>query len=145
MTASRRALLAAAGTSLSLGLAGCNEGASTTTNTSTTTSPPPADASVDVDAEGFAPVRVSVDPGDRVSWENRDATAHDVTPDTEVGGSEDWEFEGDTVEPGGRLDHVFEERGLYAYRCTIHGREAMCGAVVVGDVSVDTVLPCQEG
>ena len=77
-------------------------------------------------------------------WENVDATAHDITPDTEVGGAASWEFDADTVESGGTLDPVFEERGLYAYRCSIHGPEAMCGAVVVGDVGVDTALLCQD-
>ncbi|WP_440990243.1 cupredoxin domain-containing protein [Haloarchaeobius baliensis] len=145
MTTSRRELLAAAGTFLAVGLAGCNgDSGDPATTAPPTTSPPPADATVEIDAGGFTPLRVSVDPGDRVRWENVDETAHDVTPDTEVGGAADWEFEADTVDSGDRLDRVFEERGLYAYRCTIHGREAMCGAVVVGDVSVDTALPCQD-
>ncbi|MFC4405907.1 cupredoxin domain-containing protein [Haloarchaeobius iranensis] len=146
MTISRRELLAAGGTVLAVGLAGCNDGNSNdpVTTAPPTTRPPPADAAVEVDAAGFAPLRVSVDPGDRVRWENVDATAHDVTPDTAVGGAADWEFDAGTVEPGTSIDRVFEERGLYAYRCSIHGREAMCGAVVVGDVSVDTALPCQD-
>jgi plastocyanin len=146
MNSSRRELLTAAGTSLVVGLAGCNGGGRSdpATTAPPTTSPRPADATVEVDAEGFAPLRVAVDPGHRVRWENVDATAHDVTPDTAVGGAADWEFDADTVKPGTALDRVFEERGLYAYRCGIHGREAMCGAVVVGDVSVDTALPCQD-
>lgn len=146
MTTSRRELLAAAGTCLAVGLAGCNDGGSSdpATTAPSTTDSPLADATVEVDAEGFAPLRASVDPGDRVRWENVDATAHDVTPDTAVGGAVDWAFDGGTISAGGRLDRVFEERGVYAYRCSIHGREAMCGAVVVGDVSVYTALPCQD-
>ncbi|WP_256300513.1 cupredoxin domain-containing protein [Haloarchaeobius salinus] len=147
MNTSRRELLAATGTCLAVGVSGCNDGGSSdpATTAPPTTSPSPADATVEVDAAGFEPLCVSVDPGDRVRWGNVDATAHDVTPDTDVGGATDWSFDAETVAAGEPLDRVFEEHGLYAYRCSIHGREAMCGAVVVGDVSVDTALPCQDG
>jgi plastocyanin len=125
--------------------AGESEDTETDDAETTESAAPEADATVSTDGLAFAPQRISVDPGETVAWRNEGATAHDVTAATYTDDAVNWEY---AVElPGGESRaHTFEDAGVYQYYCTIHGETSMCGAVLVGDVSLASgALPCESG
>lgn len=71
----------------------------------------------------FAPSLLSVDPGDTVTFVNRDPIAHNV-------GGQLWgHFE--DLDPSQRFQATFDRDGIYPYACIIH--PGMTGAIVVGD------------
>lgn len=92
----------------------------------------------------FQPLRTSVDPGTTVEWTNEDSFGHDVTAAQFHDAAAAWDFAVD-VGPGESATHTFDSAGVYEYACTIHGRSSMCGAVLVGDASLDKSLPCEGG
>ncbi|MFB6217674.1 MAG: plastocyanin/azurin family copper-binding protein [Halobacteriaceae archaeon] len=57
--------------------------------------------------------------------------------------AERWSMDA-TVESGETVSHTFDSAGVYEYYCTIHGSGTMCGVVLVGDVTYDGSLPCQD-
>jgi plastocyanin len=99
-----------------------------------------------VTAEGstFNPVRVEIDPGMSVKWTNDDAYGHDVTAEQFHNKAKDWTFQ-NNLPSAGSVSRTFDSEGVYEYYCTIHGRSQMCGAVLVGDVSLGKDLPCEGG
>ena len=92
----------------------------------------------------FSPVTLEVDVGTTVEWVNEDGVGHDVTATQFHETAADWSF-AESVSAGDTASHTFDSTGVYEYYCTIHGESAMCGAVVVGDVSFDESLPCEDG
>lgn len=91
----------------------------------------------------FDPVRLSVAPGTTVEWVNKDSFGHDVTSATFHDVATDWDMSAPLSGSGGTASHTFSDAGVYEYYCTIHGTDTMCGAVLVGDVSLDQDLPCE--
>ncbi|HYJ59863.1 MAG TPA: right-handed parallel beta-helix repeat-containing protein [Actinomycetota bacterium] len=71
---------------------------------------------------------VRVEPGATVEWTNQGRAPHDVTADDDAWASPE-------LAPGDGFDRTFEEPGVYAYHCTLHGSPGagMTGVVVVGD------------
>ncbi len=80
---------------------------------------------VDMRSCGFFPTVLHVQPGERVSFVNRDGIAHLVT-----GASGSWGTYS-PVSAGQSVAYEFTKPGLYPYTCMLHG--GMTGAVVVGD------------
>jgi len=75
----------------------------------------------------FTPTVLYVEPGDRVTWSNKDPYDHTVTGAAFTWGSERPLAQGDTI------SFAFKEEGVFPYYCAYH--PAMVGAVVVGDAT----------
>ena len=93
----------------------------------------------------FDPVRLSVAPGTKVEWVNKDSYGHDVTSAQFHDVAEQWDFSASLSSSGSTATYTFDSEGIYEYECTIHGSDTMCGVVLVGDVSLDEDLPCEGG
>ena len=68
---------------------------------------------VAIDALAFTPSQLSVRPGERVTWINRDPFPHTATAD---GGA----FDSKEIAPGASFTYVAAAPGEYPYRCTLH-------------------------
>lgn len=148
----------------SLGLAGCvgddasPTGSSSPTPTETATSSPSptptatatqtamdgADVTVELISTAFSPVRAEAAVGDTVQWVNKDSYGHDVTATSFHDKAVDWSFQTD-LSGGEQATYTFDEAGVYEYYCSIHGKGTMCGAILVGDVSLEQNMPCETG
>lgn len=116
----------------------------TTARTGTRTPTETSDGSVTVRVADFSfePVRATVSAGTTVTWVNDDGVSHDVTATAYDDAAADWEF-AERLSGGASTEYTFEDPGVYQYLCTIHGRRSMCGAVLVGDVSLPSSMPCE--
>jgi plastocyanin len=74
----------------------------------------------------FQPRKVTIDPGDTVRWENRDAERHDAI-------GEDGTFETPVISQGESSSHTFDREGKFPYFCSIH--QGMTGTIQVGSSS----------
>jgi plastocyanin len=72
-----------------------------------------ADVDVEITKFAFAPKEITVTPGTRVAFVNRDETPHTVS-------ATDKSFASKGLDTGERYEHVFDAEGDYAYLCTIH-------------------------
>ncbi|SHG84186.1 cupredoxin domain-containing protein [Halobaculum gomorrense] len=122
--------------------------ATATTDPTTTTRVPtvvgePTTATVELRGSAFTPLRLSVDPPVTVEWVNRDPYAHNVKSAAFHETAAEWDYFSGNYGEGESASHTFRRPGVYEYFCTIHGTGAMCGAVLVGDVSLDASLPCE--
>lgn len=115
----------------------------TTTSSMDGTTTPSAGTTVKMANTSFDPVRASVDVGTTVEWVNEDGFDHDVTAEQFHDAAVDWTFS-ETLSGGETTTFTFDSTGVYEYYCTIHGKGNMCGAVLVGDVSLDQSLPCED-
>jgi plastocyanin len=86
----------------------------------------------------FTPTTLRVEPGDAVTFVNRDPMDHNVV-------ANGWGHF-DDLAPGERFSVSFDDRGIYPFACTLH--PGMTGAIVVGDgggpgngAVVDVTLP----
>ncbi|MFB6176184.1 MAG: plastocyanin/azurin family copper-binding protein, partial [Halobaculum sp.] len=111
------------------------------TPTATATEGP--DPTVTVPGLEFDPLRLSVDPGATVAWVNQSGT-HDVTSAQFHEKAVEWSFQSQTFSSGERVSYTFESEGVYEYFCSIHGRDTMSGAILVGDVTLDETLPSES-
>ena len=68
---------------------------------------------VDITKFAFAPKEITVRPGTRVVWTNRDEAPHTVTGNDKSFGSKGLDTD-DTFE------QVFAQQGDFAYLCTVH-------------------------
>lgn len=117
---------------------------STPTETPTPT-PSQSGALVETFSNYFDPIRLSIDPGTTVTWENNSSgtyDSHTVTSGKFHDKAADWSFD-EQFSGGESLSYTFESAGVYEYYCSIHGQSTMCGAVLVGDVTLDQDLPCE--
>jgi LPXTG-motif cell wall-anchored protein len=81
-----------------------------------------ASQSVTIRDYAFSPRTVTVQPGDTVTWTNRDGVRHSAT-------AEDGSFDTGLLGSGESGEHTFREAGSYQYVCTPHPN--MQGTVVV--------------
>jgi plastocyanin len=88
------------------------------------------------------PVRLEIEVGDIVEWVNADYVGHTVTSAEFTDEAATWSFDED-VSGNDKTERRFDRAGIYEYYCTIHGRRSMCGAVLVGDVTLSDELPCE--
>jgi plastocyanin len=79
----------------------------------------------------FTPTDLWIEPGQSVTWTNRDPFEHVVV------GTGGWGTD-DPLGQGKSLTVRFHERGIYPYSCHLH--PGMNGAVIVGDVQVPAGL-----
>jgi len=84
----------------------------------------------------YDPAAVRITTGTTVVWEwTGDGGGHNVV-------EEDDAFESEMKTPpdseGETFSHIFEETGVYRYRCTPHIQQGMLGAVEVVDEDTDT-------
>lgn len=161
----RRDLLA---TGLTLGtaaVAGCasNDGTETTSVSETTTDSPETatdsptatrtasrtvtyadEPQVSAAHEKFTPRRLRVEPGTTVTWTNNGMGTHSVQSDVfNPGVATEWSYYSADLVSGNSASYTFEDPGVYEYYCTVHGRDRMCGVVLVGDVRYGETLPCE--
>ena len=68
---------------------------------------------VDITRFAFAPKEVTVAPGTRVVWTNRDETPHTIA-------AGDRSFSSKGLDTGDAYEHTFAAEGDYAYVCTVH-------------------------
>ncbi|HEV2757697.1 MAG TPA: plastocyanin/azurin family copper-binding protein [Actinomycetota bacterium] len=66
-----------------------------------------------------------VEPGESVTWTNKDPAPHSVTGAVNSWGDENY------LEQGEKVSYRFDKPGVFPYYCVLH--PAMVGAVVVGD------------
>ncbi|RDZ55151.1 plastocyanin [Haloferax sp. Atlit-6N] len=123
------------------------ESPTSVTESPTPTSEPASDDGSDplvtMESVAFSPMRLSVESGTTVTWENREALRHNVRAASLDDAATDWSFQSETVGRDGRVTYRFDDPGVYQYDCGVHGSKAMCGVVVVGDASYDGTLPCE--
>ena len=84
-----------------------------------------ADAEISIGECAFQDTVVYVEPGQRVTWTNKDPVPHTVT-----GAANSW---GDLeyLDRGDDVSYRFGKKGVFPYYCELH--PSMVGAVVVGD------------
>ena len=82
----------------------------------------PATAEVKIDNFSFGPVMLTVAPGTKVTWTNRDDIPHTVVADDKT-------FKSKTLDTDETFSYTFDKPGTYAYFCSIHPH--MTGTVVV--------------
>lgn len=118
------------------------------TPTATESPTPTSEALVKATGDNeFNPTRVSIAPGGTVTWENTSSGTYDdhtVTSAQFHDKAEQWSMD-QQFSGGETVSHTFDAKGVYEYYCTIHGQDTMCGAVLVGDVSLEKDLPCEGG
>ena len=62
----------------------------------------------------FAPGKITVHPGDKVTWTNQDSIPHTATS---LDGKS---FDSGTIDPNASWSFTFSKPGDYKYRCAIH-------------------------
>lgn len=100
-----------------------------------------ADKTIVMKNTTFQTLKAEVDTGATVKWVNKDGFVHTVTSAQFHDTAKSWSFD-KQVSAGGSVTHTFDEKGVYEYYCTIHGKGTMCGAVLVGGTTLDKSLPC---
>jgi plastocyanin len=81
-------------------------------------------ATVTIDNFTFSGAQITVPPGTKVTWENRDDIPHTITDAGEPRG-----FKSPALDTGETFSHVFSAPGTYRYFCSLHPK--MQGTVVV--------------
>lgn len=108
------------------------------------TSPGGEDETEVVEMKGsqFQPKELTIEPGTKVTWVNRDSIGHDVT-------ANDGTFASDTLNGGQTFEFTFDEPGVYEYHCTPHsfpqedGYGGMTGTIIV--LNEDGSTPTADG
>jgi plastocyanin len=85
----------------------------------------------------FAPIVARVQPGDTVTFTNRDPDIHTVTGVTNTWGNDE------NIRADESVAYQFDDSGVFPYFCYLH--PSMVGAVVVGDGSAATANPREDG
>jgi plastocyanin len=73
---------------------------------------PPA-PTVDITNFAFAPKEITIAPGTKIIWTNRDETPHTVT-------SNDKGFASKGLDTDDKFEHTFASEGDFSYICTVH-------------------------
>jgi len=68
---------------------------------------------VDIAKFAYGPKDVTVAPGTRIVWTNRDETPHTVT-------GNDKSFASKGLDTDDKFEHTFDKEGDFAYLCTVH-------------------------
>ncbi len=111
----------------------------TTTTTTTTTTVPPttttttttvasANHIVSIGDNFFAPVTISIEVGDRVTWRNDGAQWHTTT--SGIAPITDFLWDSQLLDPGQSYGRTFDTPGSYPYFCSIHSGQI--GTINVG-------------
>ena len=73
----------------------------------------PPTSTVEIAKFAFAPREITIAPGTKIVWTNRDGTPHTVT-------SNDKSFASKGLDTDDRYDHTFSGVGDFTYICTLH-------------------------
>ena len=84
--------------------------------------PPAPTVDLNIAKFAFAPKEISIAPGTKIIWTNRDETPHTVT-------SNDKSFASKGLDTDDKFEHTFASEGDFQYICTVH--PFMTGAVHV--------------
>jgi plastocyanin len=68
---------------------------------------------LDISKFAFAPKEVTIAPGTKVVWTNRDEAPHTVT-------SNDKSFNSKGMDTDDKFEHLFASEGDFSYICTVH-------------------------
>jgi len=74
---------------------------------------PPSAVAIDIAKFAFAPKDITVAPGTKIMWTNRDETPHTVT-------SGDKSFASKGLDTDDTFEHTFAREGDFTYICTVH-------------------------
>jgi len=74
---------------------------------------PAADVTVEIRKFAFEPKEITVAPGTKVSWINRDETPHQIKTD-------DGSFTSTAMDTNDHYEQVFAKEGDFSYVCTLH-------------------------
>jgi plastocyanin len=72
-----------------------------------------ADSTVEIKKFAFAPQEITIAPGSKVVWINRDETPHQIK-------AGDGSFVSKALDTDDRHDQVFAKEGDFSYVCTLH-------------------------
>ncbi|HYA19915.1 MAG TPA: cupredoxin family copper-binding protein, partial [Burkholderiales bacterium] len=75
--------------------------------------PPAPTVEVNIAKFAFSPQEITVAPGTKVMWTNRDDTPHTVT-------SNDKSFASKGLDTDDKFEHTFASEGDFSYICTLH-------------------------
>jgi len=78
-----------------------------------TAAPPVPTVEVNITKFAFAPKEITIAPGTKVFWTNRDETPHTVT-------SNDKSFASKGLDTDDKFEHIFASEGDFSYICTVH-------------------------
>jgi len=73
----------------------------------------PAIVELDIAKFAYTPKEITVAPGTKVVWTNRDESPHTVT-------SSDKKFASTGLDTGDSFEHTFSTEGDFGYLCTVH-------------------------
>ena len=73
---------------------------------------PPA-PTVDITKFAFTPKEITIAPGTKITWTNRDEAPHTVT-------SNDKSFASKGLDTDDKFEHTFASEGDFTYICTVH-------------------------
>ena len=73
----------------------------------------PAAVDLDIAKFAFAPKEITIAPGTKIVWTNRDETPHTVT-------SKDKSFGSKGLDTNDTFEHTFASEGDFNYICTVH-------------------------
>lgn len=95
--------------------------------------------------DAFEPQEVHVETGEAVEWRNDRENRMELAS-TDLDGARSWSL-GREVGAGETTAYLFENSGVYAYHDKFYSKYNRCGAVAVGDATVEDIptLFCQEG
>lgn len=110
-----------------------------TPSESESSEPTGEDHFVEVGDEGFFPVEISIQPGDRVVWSWVGERAHSVTAAPDATNAREFDshpgcpdlFGGGCGQPGETFVHTFADGGIYRYGSRANGDEAFAARVTV--------------
>ncbi len=71
------------------------------------------DTTVEIQKFAFAPKEITVKPGTKLVWINRDETPHALL-------SSDKEIKSSALDTADKYEHVFASEGDFSYFCTLH-------------------------
>jgi plastocyanin len=75
--------------------------------------PPAPTVDLNIAKFAFAPKEITIAPGTKITWTNRDETPHTVT-------SNDKSFASKGLDTDDKFEHTFASEGDFSYICTVH-------------------------
>jgi plastocyanin len=96
------------------------------------TGPAPAEPSVSIEGFAFLPKTLTIEPGQSVTWTNKDASPHTVTSTTSA-------FDSSTLSQNQTFQHQFTSPGSFSYFCAFH--PGMTGTIIVQGPEYKIYLP----
>jgi plastocyanin len=97
------------------GGSGANHETATAAPAASKPAPQPEPNQVIIDDFAYTPAALTVAPGTKVTWINRDDSPHTVTSTAKPR-----VFHSGTLDSDGRFSHVFTAPGTYEYYCVLH-------------------------